>query len=151
MLNDLIFPGVFDPSGRLHLDSRPSFDQTGKDLAGKRVVVSVREDRATRSTKQLRWEFGICLPIIAKHCGYERNECPELHYELLAKHYGRRYNKRLRKYVPKIKRSRQLNTKEYAEHQEWLVRFAALELNGLFIPLPNEPDNSSPDPDGGVL
>ena len=140
MHTDLTFPGAIGPDARLHLDNRSAFDQATAGMKGKRVVLSLREDRATRSTLQLRWEFGVALPRIAAYCGYERNECEELHYELLAKHYGRRYNKHLRKYVPKVKRSRQLDTKQYAEHQDWLVRFAAIELNGLVIPLPNEVD-----------
>jgi hypothetical protein len=139
MTLDLTFPGVIDPAGRLRLDNRSAFDAHARTLATKRVVLSVREDRATRSTRQLRWEFGVALPLIAEACGYEANETEQLHYELLTKHYGVRYNRKLKKYVPKVKRSRQLNTKEYAEHQEWLCRFAA-EFLGCVVPLPNEPE-----------
>ena len=143
MTTDFPFPGVIDPAGRLHLDNRSAFDQHAKALAGKRVVLSVREDRATRSTRQLRWEFGVALPLIADACGYDRADVEELHYELLAIHYGRRYNRKLHKYVPKVKRSRQLDTKQYAEHQEWLARWAAATYPGLYIPMPNEVDLST--------
>ena len=139
MHTDLTFPGAIGPDARLHLDNRSAFDQATAGMKGKRVVLSLREDRATRSARQLRWEIGIALPLIAEHCGYERADVMSLHYELLSIHYGRRYNKRLHKYVPKVKRSKQLDTKQFADHQDWICRWAATEL-GVVVPLPNEVD-----------
>jgi hypothetical protein len=137
MLDDLRFPGVFDPKGLLHLDSKGAFDMAGLQMAGKRVVLVLREERAIRSNPQLRWEFKAALPPIAEECGYERNELEQLHYDLLGKHYGYRYNRKLHKYIPKIKSSKKLNTKQFSEHQEWICRFAATEW-GLVILLPDE-------------
>ncbi len=107
-----------------------------KKLAGKAVDVVVRPHRNQRSLDQNRWWFGIAVPLIAHELGYEKHEHEDVHYALVAKCFGKKYDERIGEDVPKV-RSSHLTTVQFSELMEWAVRFAAKDL-GIVVPLPGE-------------
>lgn len=104
-----------------------------KAWAGKRVTVKLGRD--SRSNQQLRWIKGVALPILAEHLGYDLHTREDLHDEMLIAAFGERVTRDGRR-VP-AKRTGDLNTKDCAEYQGWLIRWAAQEF-GCIIPEPNE-------------
>ncbi len=133
-----VFNGVVTADGRLELDGIEAMQRRRylRSLVGKRVGVVVRERRAQRSTNQNAWLWGIALPLLADELGYDEHEHETLHYALLGECFGHVYDPRSGQTVL-AKTSSQLNTKEFADYMEWLVRWAATEHN-CRIPLPGE-------------
>jgi len=133
-----VFNGVVTADGRLELDGIEAMQRRRylRSLVGKRVGVVVRERRSQRSTNQNAWLWGIALPLLAEELGYDEHEHETLHYALLGACFGHVYDPRSGQTVL-AKTSSQLNTKEFADYMEWLVRWAATEHN-CRIPLPGE-------------
>lgn len=103
---------------------------------GKVVDVVVKIHREKRSEKQNRWWWGVAIPLIAQELGYDKHEHEEVHYALVAKCFGTRFDVRLQQHVPN-KSSSTLTTSEFSQLMEWAVRFAASDL-GIIVPMPNE-------------
>ena len=133
-----VFNGVVTADGRLELDGIEAMQRRRylRSLVGKRVGVVVRERRSQRSTNQNAWLWGIALPLLAEELGYDEHEHETLHYALLGECFGHVYDPRSGQTML-AKTSSQLNTKEFADYMEWLVRWAATEHN-CRIPLPGE-------------
>lgn len=133
-----VFNGVVTPDGRLELDGIEAIQRKRylRSLAGRRIGIVIRERRAQRSSNQNAWLWGIALPLLADELGYDEHEHETLHYALLGECFGHVYDPRSGQTVL-AKTSSQLNTKEFAEYMEWLVRWAATEHN-CRIPLPGE-------------
>ena len=133
-----VFNGVVTADGRLELDGIEAMQRRRylRSLVGKRVGVVVRERRSQRSTNQNAWLWGIALPLLAEELGYDEHEHETLHYALLGECFGHVYDPRSGQTVL-AKTSSQLNTEEFADYMEWLVRWAATEHN-CRIPLPGE-------------
>lgn len=139
-----VFPGRVDQVGKLHLDDAGAYHRHAKKYAGRKVEVVVRLRTQQRSDRQNRWIWGIAYPLLGPHWGYERTEHEHMHYGLLAQCFGTKVDTRFGIRVPKVTSSKKLNTKEFSEYMEWLVRYAAIE-EGIRIPLPNEVDLSGVD------
>ena len=133
-----VFTAEVSETGKLELPAttRRDFARYVKTLKGKRVVVSVKEDRPTRSQAANRWWWGVCVPLIAYELGYDKHEHERVHYALVSKCFGVTIDPKLGTEVPNV-RSSKLNTAQFSELMEWAVRFAATEW-GIVIPLPGE-------------
>lgn len=133
-----VFNGVVTPDGRLELDGIEAIQRKRylRSLAGRRIGIVIRERRAQRSSNQNAWLWGVAIPMLAEELGYDEHEHETLHYALLGECFGHVYDPRSGQTVL-AKTSSQLNTKEFAEYMEWLVRWAATEHN-CRIPLPGE-------------
>lgn len=118
------------------MDNPAAFREHLVHLAARRVEVVVRRERSRRSLAQNAWVWGVAYPLLAETLGYDRDEHETLHYALVEKWGGKRFDERLRVDVPN-KRSSKLSTVEFSDYMEWLVRFAAREFNCV-IPLPDE-------------
>jgi len=132
------FPGDVDDAGKLTLakTARRDLARYVKTLTGKRVRVTVTEEKAKRSDPANRWHWGVAIPLIANELGYDRHEHELVHYALVAKWGGTTFDPKLGVEVPN-KRSSQLTPAEFSDLMEWEVRFAATDL-GIVIPLPGE-------------
>ena len=122
---------TFDPANRRVLDAAL------ESCKGHDVDVVVRVHQKTRSLEQNAYIWGVAYPILAEHLGYDKHEIEDLHYALIEKCFGTHFDQRMRQMVPN-KRSSKLTTKEFSEYMDWLVRFAAQECGGVYIPLPDE-------------
>lgn len=101
---------------------------------GKKVIVTL--GRKKRSTDANAWMWGIAYAkYLAPELGYETWEMEELHDDVLMAMYGTKISKAGNQ-VP-IKRTSGMNTKEFSEHMDALVRWAAKTCNCV-IPLPDE-------------
>lgn len=107
-----------------------------RSLAGKTLDIVFKVHRSQRSIDQNAWEWGVAIPILAEHLGYDLDEHEALHYALVDECFGRSWDERLKRDMPNV-RSSKLNTEQYSKYMEWLVRWAARE-HGCVIPLPNE-------------
>ncbi len=107
-----------------------------KQLAGQRIDVVLRAHRERRSDRQNKWHWGIAIPLIAHHLGYDKHEHDEVHYALVAECFGVHIDRVTGREIPNV-RSSKLSTVQFSELMEWEVRWAATE-HGIVIPLPNE-------------
>ena len=139
-----VFLGSVDAAGVLHVEDKRAWNQHAKKYAGRKVELVLRLRTSQRSDRQNRWTWGIAYPLLGEHWGYERSEHEAMHYGLLAQCFGTKIHPRFGIRVPRVTSSRRLNTKEFSEYMEWLVRYAAVE-EGIRIPLPNEVDLSGVD------
>jgi len=103
-------------------------------LEGKEVVLSLDIRRKNRSINENRYLFGVVLPLIAEHLGYQDNDLESLwatiklevgHYQEIGK---------LNVPLP----TKTLNTKEFEELMSRIRTWASAEL-GVYVPCPNEP------------
>ena len=137
----MTFTGFCDDAGHFSLDDRSAFrDAVAKAFKGQEVTVTVAKKTRQRSVTQNAWLWGVALPLIAEHCGYDHHEHDDLHYWLLAARFE---TKRVAPLPGGIeikvpaRTSSQLTTQEFSDYMEWLVRFAAQKF-GVVIPLPGE-------------
>lgn len=132
------FSGRCDDQGRWAFPSKENEALTMHlaTLAGKPIVVTIAEKKDQRSLDQNAWVWGVAYPLLADTLGYDRDEIEDMHYALVAKCFGTHVDERLGAEVPNA-RSSKLNTKEFSDYMEWLVRFSAKEFNCV-IPLPDE-------------
>lgn len=107
-----------------------------RHLAGQRVDVTVKRHRRRRSDDQNKWWWGVAVPLIAHELGYDKHEHEDVHYALVAKCFGVKFDPRLNQEIPNV-RSSQLTTVQFSELMEWAVRWAAQEY-GIVVPLPRE-------------
>lgn len=133
-----VFHGVVSDDGKLALADAERYLRQGylKHLAGKPVDLIVRAHRNKRSDAQNKWHWGVAVPLIAHELGYDKHEHEDVHYALVAKCFGTRFDPKLKQEIPNV-RSSQLTTVQFSELMEWEVRWAAQEL-GIQIPLPGE-------------
>lgn len=102
---------------------------------GKKVHVTV--GRKKRGLDANAWMWGVAYAkYLAPELGYESNELEEMHDGIIMAMYGSKLCKITGNQVPKVRTSK-MNTKEFSEHMEALVRWAAKTANCV-IPLPNE-------------
>ncbi|MCE5335161.1 MAG: hypothetical protein LLG06_11320 [Desulfobacteraceae bacterium] len=98
-------------------------------LEGKQVEIVVRKRKSQRSQDQNRYYWGVVVEILAKHFGYEPEEMHEaLKFKFLRTHAGD---------LPTVKSTAKLNTGEFTEYVDRVIRWAAAE-HGCYVPGPNE-------------
>lgn len=115
--------------GRLHLGDREAFDKWTATLEGKPVVVSVKQHRATRSNPANAYFHGVLLPMIAdasEHTPAEVKDALKVKFLTTYAPDG----------FPIVKRTRDLDTKQFAEFVDQ-CRLFALDYYGVDIPEPN--------------
>lgn len=111
---------------------REAIRRAVKEYEGQRVFVTITDQRSNEANA---WLWGVALPMLAEHLGYEPHEREMLHYEMLAKRFGTVEKNGL---VLPVTTSSNLSVKAFSDYMEWFVRNAAKEF-GVVIPLPNEP------------
>ena len=106
---------------------------------GTDVDVTIRQHKAQRSSAQNRYWHGVVIPLIADELGWSREDRPHLHYWLLTVFGGTHHDEKTGLDIPNIQHSRALNTKQFAELVDWVLRYAMTEW-GIHLPAPNEVD-----------
>ena len=87
-----IFRARVTDAGKLQImDRRSDYARLLQRLKGKIVDVTVRRHREKRSLAQNAWWWGVAIPLIADHLGYDQHEHDGLHYELVKIHWGVTY------------------------------------------------------------
>jgi hypothetical protein len=129
-----ILHGFVTEDGRLAFRpaARGLFMRHLAQLTGQAVDVIIRVHRDQRTDSQNRYYFGVVVPLIGEHCGYDKQEM----HELLAMRFLRIADDPVTG-SPRRRRTPHTNTKEFAEYIDACVRFASQEL-GVYIPAPHE-------------
>lgn len=104
--------------GRLNLDDPGMFMRLVGTLEGQRVKVMLSKHRPRRSLKANAYYWGVVIPTLADHLGYDTDEMHEaLKIKLLATHTDDP--------LPTVRSSASLDTKEFAEYIDNCIRLAA--------------------------
>jgi hypothetical protein len=115
--------------GKVHLDVRETYDRYVSGLEGARIHVTVVKHRNTRSLSQNAYYWGVVIPLLREHCGYDSDEMHEaLKLRFLKSHEDTD--------LPSVRSTASLNTTEFGEYVDDCIRLAA-EL-GVVIPSPEE-------------
>lgn len=127
-----VIRGTVTEAGRLELSSaaRALLGLHLTRLRGQAVDVVVRRHVAHRSTRANAYYFGVVLPVLAAHCGYD--DKTELH-EALAFKFLRLEDDPLTG-SPRRQKTSALDARAFADYVDACVRLAA-EL-GVVIPAP---------------
>lgn len=126
-----ILHGRFSDDGKFEYaeDERDRRRLYFQSLAGKHVEIIVRKERTQRTERQHRYYFGVVVPLIAEHCGYEKDEM----HDLLAMRFLRMEDDPITG-SPRRKHTPDTDTKEFSDYLDSCIRFGA-EL-GVVIPEP---------------
>lgn len=118
---------------KLILDNPLRYLDYFKKLSGKRVELTLKEEKSQRSLNQNNYYWGVVLKVLSEHTGYDPDDMHEICRYMFLKSFKTVGNKEL-EYV---KSTADLNTAEFEEYLEKIRRWAAVELN-CYTPLPNE-------------
>ena len=99
-------------------------------LEGQRVVTATKKFRKDRSSQQNRFYWGICVDILSKELGYEKDEI----HLMLREKFLRIHDDKHPDFVL-AKSTTKLTTTQFNEYIEKIQRWAAQELQ-IFIPDP---------------
>lgn len=130
-----LFAGKIE-NGKLKLDDINDFKKYLLGLEGKKIQVSVRKYKTSRSLKQNAYYWGVIVPIISDWVGEDDRE--SIHEALKEKFLKVRTNKGLKI----VQSSAKLTTTEFEIYLDKVKRWASMECN-LVIPDPNEIDLTS--------
>jgi len=125
-----VFGGVVE-KGELVLNQPDLFAGYLRSLSGKKVVVTVKQERKHRSLPQNNYYWGVVIPLLMDHTGYEKNE---MHDAMRVKFLSIE-----EKGLMIVGSTTNLSTKEFMEYVEQITRWAAQEM-GVVIPPPNGVD-----------
>jgi hypothetical protein len=71
--------------GKINLEKRECFSDLIHALEGKEIEIRLAKRRRQRSLGQNAYFHGVCLPMIAEACGYDRSELGQVKDGLKAK------------------------------------------------------------------
>jgi len=131
MKQTAIFSGTIGSNGKLKLEpeDRAKFDRMCSLLIGKRVELSMRKFTKKRSLAQNAWYWGLLIPTLSEHLGYDAAETHEaLKFKFLRVHIDAE--------LETTRSSASLTTEEYSKFMEDCQRLAA--EYGCDVPMPNE-------------
>lgn len=123
-MNTLIFHGVIE-KGKVRLDNPSNYLVHLSSLEGKRIELSLQKERNNRTLNQNAYYWGVVIPILAEHHGYEPDEMhTALKYKFLKKHEDTD--------LVTTGSTKKLSTVEFGEYLDRIIRWAAQE--GIVIP-----------------
>jgi len=126
-----IFAGQIE-KGKLVLENPQRYLVHLSKFEGKKVELVLRKRRSKRSDGQNRYYWAVVIEILADHCGYDPEE---MHEALKLKFLSDRCVDE--NGLVKIRSTAALNTDEFIQYTNRVVRFAAQDL-GVYIPDPNQ-------------
>lgn len=141
-VTDLVVALAVTKDGRLLIQNRRAFDEAVSRLNPEwQLEVTVKRQRATRSTLQNRYYWGVVIDALVRHC--DHNYTPDEMHEICKA-----------KFIPKTLAvcdgngevvceyvfggsTRRLNTEQFGDYMETIRQWAAESLD-LIIPDPDE-------------
>ena len=131
-----IFRGRIE-NDRICLERREDFAGLIHELNGADIDLRLSKHRNSRSISQNSYYWGVVVPLLAEHCGYEIEEMHEaLKWRFLQTHAGPNEFETKATWVklPTVRSTADLDTAEFTEYIESVRRLAA-EM-GVSIPSP---------------
>lgn len=114
-------------NGRLVLDRREDFASLIQKLDGQEIDITLRKRRRVRSLSANGYYWGVLVPILSEHTGYDPEEMHgALKQRFLTDHTDER--------LPRVRSTSSLDTNEFAVYIDACIRLAA-EM-GVIIPEP---------------
>ena len=133
------YAGVVE-NGKLPLAVGQLIAKAIRGMEGKRLVISIREQKRRRSNNQNRYYWGVVIPAVAEMFREHGNATDEEEVHSYLKEHVGGLNRLLidpdGKRRPVVRSSASLNTAEFEEFMEKVRAWAA--GFGYQIPLPNE-------------
>jgi hypothetical protein len=128
-----VFHARISQDGRVELaeQEKPMRTSYLRSLAGQEVEFTIRKAKKERSPRAHRYYFGVIVPMLAEHCGYEKDEM----HELLAFKFLRTEDDPITG-SPRRKHLPETDSKEFTDYIDSCIRLGA-EL-GVVIPEPGE-------------
>lgn len=124
-----IFSGKVE-NYRMELDDPTAFSNYKRSFEGKKIQIILRKYRTQQSIKQLRFYFGVVVPIVCEWTGEPDKEA--VHYALKRKFLVERDEKGL-KIVPSIRKTTTTEAEIYVEKiRAWLAE------EGIVVPEPDK-------------
>jgi len=123
-------------NGKLVLDNKGRFTDDIRSREGKRVFLTVSDNKRDRSSNQNRYYWGVVIQLICEHTGHTPDEVHNIVKTIILPPISKTIESKTYEYSPS---TTSLNTTEFENYLEQ-VREWALRLLGLNIPLPNEVD-----------
>jgi len=120
--------------GRLILNDPTKYLLRLSSLEGKRIDLSLKQHRETRSDGQNRYYWGVVVKLLADHCGYTPEE---MHDALKLKFLSDRCMDD--NGLVRIRSTARLTTDEFIQYTNQVVMWAASDM-GVFIPDPSQVD-----------
>lgn len=123
------FPGTVE-KGIFIPESPADFKMACCLHEGHRVIVSIEKQKKARTSQQNRYYFGIVLKVVSLKTGYtveELHDVFKLKFNSTFKKLGS-----MEERIPQSTAS--LKTDAFSEYIENIKRFAAEELDGIYIP-----------------
>lgn len=135
MTEAMAFAASVSDAGRLQFTERERkmLDTFLRTVKNQPVSVTVKRERATRSSQANRYYWGVVVPLIAEHLGYQKDEL----HEALKQKFLRLDAEPDEHGLVRVKSTATLNTKEFADYVENVATWAGAEF-GLNIPAPGE-------------
>jgi len=141
--NELIYTGEVSEEGELRITNRRGFNLDLKTFfSGKKVKISLKQYRKSRSNKQNGYYHACCVPMVLDgliNAGFERSSLNNevVHEMLKQKFLTQTLNNELGEFVTVTKSTSELTTTEFMDYiadiQQWGSDFL-----GIYIPEPNE-------------
>ena len=128
--------------GKVVFDQVDLFNSYLTGLEGKEIEVIVRRKKKSRSLPQNAYYWGVCIKLLCETTGYiESGDDEKMHIALKMMFLQDKTRK-----ILTLRSTTELSTTEMETYLESVRHWALTELN-CFIPLPNEIDLGTPDPE----
>lgn len=125
-LNPTFYGSVIE--GKFTFDAPDDFKSYIRTLKGQ-IQVTVEKRKKNRTSKENRYYWGVVIPILADHFGYEGEEMHEaLKWQFLRKPHSK---------LPTVQSTAAMSTIEFEEYMRKIRTWAAMEYS-ISIPEPNE-------------
>lgn len=115
--------------GKLNINGQDRFDLWIGSLEGKKVKLTVKPYRATRSQEQNAYYWGVVLQTISEFTGYDPED--------LHNHFKAHFLKKRIGNLTTFRSTTELNKVEFGEYLDKIIRFSAERLECV-IPSPEE-------------
>jgi hypothetical protein len=125
-----IHHGIVSQNNKLILDTPSRYLTQLSNLKGKRIELTLKEEKSQRSINQNSYYWGVVVTILGDFFGYEPEE---MHTALRMKFL----NKEPVCGLNTAESTTALNTTQFEDYLERIRRWAAIEYH-IYVPLPNE-------------
>lgn len=129
------FAATVNREGQLKLEAaeRKMLDSFLRTIPGRPIELSVKVIRATRTAQANRYYWGVVVPLIAEHLGYQKDEL----HEALKQKFLRLDAEPDAHGLVRVRSTATMNTREFGDYLENVITWAGAEF-GLNIPAPGE-------------
>lgn len=124
------------PDGKIPESAKEKLRQTFISLADKNITLTIEKYKKKRGIQQLRYYWGVVIPLMADYMGYSTSEY-EIVHSILKEMFLRTIEIKNDKEYARVKSTSELSTIDFMGYISDIQRFATEECN-IIIPDPNQ-------------